>query len=151
MNADQDPERRKHLREKERALRASRPSGAGAPPQNRSGASDQTPTTASTSTTFSSNVSKERKAISTAVTGLPIRSPLGPVRLGGQRRGGLGQGQHDRRERGRDEDRERAAATASQALRGLRRGAGETRPAMTSRTPVTPLPIAASVSATSGA
>ena len=60
-----------------RARKASTPCGSawwrgpGRPPQSRSGASDHTPTSASSSTTFSSRVSIARKAISTFVTGLP--------------------------------------------------------------------------------
>ena len=76
------------------------------------------------------------------------------VRLGGERGGGIGQVQHGRREDARDEDREQAGRDlqpgARRRIRRAAAGRGAPRPT-TSRTPVTPLPIAASVRATSGA
>ena len=62
VDADDDSDRRQQLREQGQcAVRVG--CGAadpGAPPQKRSGASDQTPTRASSSTTFSSSVSIAR-------------------------------------------------------------------------------------------
>ncbi len=63
----------------------------GRPPQKRSGASDQTPSNASSSTTPSSSVSIARYAIRTAVTGLPRPvSARFAAASGAKRRRGLG-------------------------------------------------------------
>ena len=73
MDGDDDADRRQQLGEEgQRARRrcvARR--GPAMPPQLPSAASDHTPMTARNSTTFSSRVSSARKAIRTAVTGLP--------------------------------------------------------------------------------
>ena len=146
-----------------RARNASTPSGSsrcgspGRPPQKRSGASDQMPTSASSSTTVSSSVSIARYAIRTAVTGLPrpVSARCAAAR-GASVGAGVGRQQHNRR---RAPPR-RAASTSAAATRSVRTGASRPcRPLGAAQAggrgdqqpPVTPLPIAASVSATSGA
>ena len=121
VDADENPDRRQHLgEERQRRLGSFRASRAGAPPQYRSAASDHTPTTASTSTTFSSIVSNERKAIRTAVTGLP--RPVSGKRCSlasGQRGTLVGKQQHDAGQRRCDKQAKSGREQARQSGMGL--------------------------------
>ena len=154
MDADHDADRRQQLGEEgQRASGIVARRGPAMPPQLPSAASDHTPMTASNSTTFSSRVSSARKAIRTAVTGLPssVAARAGPPRGRASRRGQASSAR--RGERRRDDDAKSAASrrdpapghSAATAASVPRRRAA----ALISSTPVTPLPIAASVSATS--
>ncbi len=144
------------------AINVSTPSGSawwrgpGKPPQTRSGASDQMPTSASNSTTISRSVSIARYAIRTAVTGFP-RPVAAMFAAACGASVGAGSGNSS------TIAASPAATTVQSAAAASRRIAPGFSPAATvsarrkrvlapsSSPPVTPLPSAASVSATSGA